>query len=619
MAVGANVSNWGTPSLSKNGNTYQIKINITCTNNNDSHGVGADYRYDICSPAKYGGGYSFKYGTGAYTQTNPPGKTITWTETVNPNTTSTWSKTLYLLYQHEFSGANGGIGPITLRSSHTYNQPLSFPITYKVNLDDSNGITMPQNAIKILDTPLTLGTPECNIGKYTITFDPNGGIVDETQKTLNGKLQFKNWNTASNGSGTSYSVGAKYTGNSALTLYAQWEEANNNIKTPKATKQNTPAICNVTFMPQGGSLSGATTISCQGVNSYTGLGWFTSNGEQRAENDGEYGPTQDETLYQYWQVNPAFNTITLPICQRTNYAFKGWAESPTASSGLASGTLWAPSGDTVLYAIWEKITYTINYDYPGIESQEVEPNADFIVSSASLIRQSDGKDIYTINFKDGNTTIQSISTPTYKQYTFKNYYLIENSETEFKSGETYRYNWSNDITLIPQWSSRRRIDPIILPEYSKPDQIFLGWNTDDEATVGIKGSFTPPGDLVLHAIFGPPTAITCTKQLNYLGKVEKQQFSSQGQDALISWLALSENRPGYTFLGWYDQPEGGNLITDFTPTEITYWAHWQPNIKYLKNNEWRNVKRIWFLQKGTKSKWVEIKSLKMADIQETQD
>ena len=33
---------------------------------------------------------------------------------------------------------------------------------------------------------------------------------------------FKNWNTKADGSGTSYASGASYTGNAALTLYAQY-------------------------------------------------------------------------------------------------------------------------------------------------------------------------------------------------------------------------------------------------------------------------------------------------------------------------------------------------------------------------------------------------------------
>ena len=75
---------------------------------------------------------------------------------------------------------------------------------------------------------------------YTITYDANGGTnAPENQNELDGTditlstseptrehYIFTGWNTAANGSGTSYAPGANYTVNADLTLYAQWVEAN---------------------------------------------------------------------------------------------------------------------------------------------------------------------------------------------------------------------------------------------------------------------------------------------------------------------------------------------------------------------------------------------------------
>lgn len=48
--------------------------------------------------------------------------------------------------------------------------------------------------------------------------------LSSTKPTL-AEYSFTGWNTAANGSGTAYSSGGSYTGNAALTLYAQWVRA----------------------------------------------------------------------------------------------------------------------------------------------------------------------------------------------------------------------------------------------------------------------------------------------------------------------------------------------------------------------------------------------------------
>lgn len=71
---------------------------------------------------------------------------------------------------------------------------------------------------------------------YTVTFNANGGsgapsnqvkehnknITLSTSKPTRTGYTFVNWNTSSAGNGTSYSAGATYSGNSDITMYAQW-------------------------------------------------------------------------------------------------------------------------------------------------------------------------------------------------------------------------------------------------------------------------------------------------------------------------------------------------------------------------------------------------------------
>jgi uncharacterized repeat protein (TIGR02543 family) len=101
------------------------------------------------------------------------------------------------------------------------------------------------------------------INPYTITFNANGGSGTMSPQTINCGTSanlnantftrtcntFSNWNTAANGSGTSYANGASYTmGTSNVTLYARW------------------AIIpyTVTFNSQGGSSVSPQTVNCGG-------------------------------------------------------------------------------------------------------------------------------------------------------------------------------------------------------------------------------------------------------------------------------------------------------------------------------------------------------------------
>lgn len=74
---------------------------------------------------------------------------------------------------------------------------------------------------------------------YTVTYNANGGSSTPASQTrtygggaitiANGPSRalysFTGWNTSQNGTGTSYSAGASYSGNASMTLYAQWKLA----------------------------------------------------------------------------------------------------------------------------------------------------------------------------------------------------------------------------------------------------------------------------------------------------------------------------------------------------------------------------------------------------------
>ena len=137
-----------------------------------------------------------------------------------------------------------------------------------------------------------------NPGTLTINFDGNGSTGGSTTSqqiaagntaplNANGFTRsgyaFTGWNTAADGSGTSYADGADYTvtpatGDATVTLYAQWEQRFVNLLTQATYMQDlTAAQCT-------GSSDGATAtlIDRRDNNSYTitkinGACWMTQN------------------------------------------------------------------------------------------------------------------------------------------------------------------------------------------------------------------------------------------------------------------------------------------------------------------------------------------------------
>lgn len=191
----------------------------------------------------------------------------TGTVTVEPTYTSTGTKVRTCRY----------CGATKTETIPMLTPPAEYTITYHAN----GGENAPANQKKTPGTALQLSASlptrqDKALESYTVTLDANGGSV--SPKTLSAarteSFTFREWNTAANGSGTSYAPGASYTAEADATLYAQWDSS---TKTA---------------------------------------------------------------------------AVTLPIPTREGYAFKGWAASGSAASGVTGS--YTPAGNVMLYAVWEE-------------------------------------------------------------------------------------------------------------------------------------------------------------------------------------------------------------------------------------------------------------------------
>ncbi len=147
---------------------------------------------------------------------------------------------------------------------------------------------------------------------YTVSYNANTGTgapsaqtkthgisltLSATTPTRTG-YTFKEWNTTQNGTGTSYALGASYTANASVTLYAQW----------------TANTYTVTFDANGGECD-----------------------------------TASKTV----TFDSAYGTLPTPI--RPGYVFAGWYTSANGGTQVLESTKVSTVGSHTLYAIWEKI------------------------------------------------------------------------------------------------------------------------------------------------------------------------------------------------------------------------------------------------------------------------
>lgn len=293
-------------------------------------------------------------------------------------------KITYSITDSAYQFTSCTVADVAFTSGDTYtvdgtrNVPVSINTelkTYTVSYDANGGSGAPSTQTKTHGVDLTLSSTKPtkasvvtdSTGTITISYNANGGSSTPSTGTgtyTNTNTQpysFSTWNTKSNGSGTSYSSGGKYTANSSTTLYAQYtagtittvRKTNPSIKTAAAISRANDTITGykVSFNLNGGSNVTPNTITSTKTRKYTFSKWKNLNSGTEFSASTSYTFSVSATLTAQWIASDSNNAITLPTPTRLGYKFLGWAESATASSGVTGS--YTPKKDLTLYAIWE--------------------------------------------------------------------------------------------------------------------------------------------------------------------------------------------------------------------------------------------------------------------------
>ena len=260
--------------------------------------------------------------------------------------------------------------------------------TYTIKYNANGGSGAPSSQTKIYGKTLTLSSTKPTksqgsntvSGSFVITGNGNGGYFGNTSTTTTSitatsstpqtiTYTFSKWK---DGSGNEYAAGGSYTANSAATLTAQYTSSTSNGTTTYSnnsiSKLATPsrgsskvATYTVSFNANGGSCS-TSSLTADKTRTFTFKGWAeSSTATSTLASNKTY--TAAKTVYAVWGQSDSTAAINLPTPTRSGYTFRGWATDASASSGTTG--LYEPDGNITLYAIWSQDYSTVYYNDNG--------------------------------------------------------------------------------------------------------------------------------------------------------------------------------------------------------------------------------------------------------------
>jgi uncharacterized repeat protein (TIGR02543 family) len=366
----------------------------------------------------------------------------------------------------------------------------------------------------------TSGSTASQRASSSTTLNPNGFVRDG--------YTFLNWNTAANGTGTSYNSSYTYSFAEGLTLYATWSRnLSISYSANGATSGDTPTA--QSYYVGGPRLTVSNNLGNLARTGFTLVGWNTApngTGTAYAIGGANAAFSNDTTLYAQW-LGATYSVLytgngntsgTAPSGQsytfgnsgitlrfnsgalaRTGYSLNGWNTQPdgsgTAFAESATGVTFA--ADTVLFAQWSANSYTITYD----------ANSGIVDSTSA-----------TFNFGNSITLL----TPTRVGYSFTGWFDTRTAGSKVAEGGAL-YSAAQSRTLYAQWlinsysldynAARGSVDTsTVIYIYGDPaitlrtpirsNYRFDGWYTADSGGIRIGGageSNTPTSSLALYA------------------------------------------------------------------------------------------------------------------------
>ena len=458
-------------------------------------------------------------------------------------------------------------------------------------------------------------------------------VLGNTGSLIKTGYIFAGWNTAANGSGTSYSPTSTFTITSNRILYAQW--------TPVYTVTYNGNTNTSGSVPVDGSspYTSGSTVTVLGntgpliKTGYTFTGWNTlANGTGTSYSPSStFTITSNRILYAKWTPGVSSYTVTYdgntkttgnvpvdgsspytggstvtvlgnsgsPVLAKTGFGFGGWNTAADGSgTSYVGGDTFTINADTILYANWiigVRLRYFANTAYGGTGTAPA--------SSGTFYPAYSTADIVDNTFTNTNG------------YTFGGWNTAaDGSGTYYPAGSEYAMPGAGSVDLYAQWinpaitytltynagTGGSGTAPASPTSYSSntpatilgntgpytnsdPTKIFYGWNTviDGSGTSYPAGStITMNANKTLYAQWGSTPLLTVTYYANDGTEaiVSQTDYPSGVQVPILGQNTLT--RSGYTFLGWNASPTGAGSVYapgyTFTSKTVTLYALWAP-------------------------------------------
>ena len=234
----------------------------------------------------------------AYVENGPAGGTAGYCSTKGAlycSVSGLKQNTNYFVIVSAWSQANG----VTKSSGDQYSPrmqttTLGSATSFTVSFDTTCcGPATPATQTKFLNVPLTI----------------------TTQVPTRAGATFIEWNTGSYGGGTSYAPGSLYSGNSSITLYAQWKSSNGVTYTVTYDANGgsgAPSAQTNTTYVQNPVLTLSAVIPTRSGYKFTGWDTSQNGGGYNFISGGEYKFNVNATLYAQWIEIPFPNIQTAP-------------------------------------------------------------------------------------------------------------------------------------------------------------------------------------------------------------------------------------------------------------------------------------------------------------------
>lgn len=482
------------------------------------------------------------------------------------------------------------------------------------------------DAVSDVNNPIvrnTTFTAKWRLKTYAVTFNANGGASAPASQTktwgqtltLTSSVptrtgyDFTGWNTAANGSGTSYASGASYTANSGATLYAQWsikkytvqfnvnggtsaKPANQTINHgSKATAPANPTRTGYTFNGWSPSIANAITgnttfVAQWTINRYTAT-FNSSGGSAVAPQTVNHG-----------------STVTTPSNPtRSGYRFSGW--SPALTTTMTQNRTF-----TAQWVKTEEYIYVLNsfgdggtssaYGFSGKTGFNLVSGGNYYAESSGYINQqaaNDGKSLAVYVWNPGWTLSASVRMTSVGTRQYAGIYFTSPANTPitvtgymYPSGgsRTGAVTWQSTNLYLDNpkggsiWKTTDNGTQLTLPspQASKDGHSFGGWLKNTDGVTYAAGARTP---ITAKTTFTAQwRANTYTVAFNNNGGTGSPGNQTKTYGTNLTLSSTRPTRAGYTFVNWNTAANGSGTsyasgATYTANAGVTLYAQWRIN------------------------------------------